>query len=252
MIQALLIGYGRMGSEIARLAPQLNIAVTTIVDRSADGCNKTVSKELLNLCDVVIDFSSPKDILERTALISEAKKPYVIGTTGWNEQLDKAKKIVHHNSSAALFSPNFSLGVALFLHLASQASSLMSHFPSYDVGIAERHHRKKADGPGGTALNLAKKVLESYPEKTLCTNPSPTSALEKEALHVSWQRVGSFPGTHELIFDSPEDTIALSHTARTREGFARGALEAAFWLLDKKGFFTLDDMIRDKLQKTRS
>lgn len=264
MLRVLLLGYGKMGKEIARIAPQiapeLHIVISAVVDTSFDrdavkndtlpvACRTfaTLCPEALDSCDVVIDFSSPDKILDRITLIAKSQKPCVIGTTGWENDVAEAKKIIGHYDSSVLTAANFSLGVALFLQLAKQASALMSHFPVYDVSIHEQHHRKKQDGPSGTALALANKTLEAYPEKRLCINPCSSKALEKNDLHVAWQRVGSIPGTHQLLFDSHEDSISLTHTARNREGFAKGALEAAFWLADKKGWYTINDLINDKI-----
>jgi 4-hydroxy-tetrahydrodipicolinate reductase len=258
-MRILLIGYGKMGQQIASLAPSHNpfCTISAIVSPNFEGKTPpasatlfhTLCDEAIELCDAVIDFSSPHGQFERIALIAKHKKPLVIGTTGWDEK-EQAKNLILKEGSCALFSPNFSLGVALFLMLAKQAASLMTHFKSFDVGIMEYHHRQKQDAPSGTALKLAGSVQEAYPEKSVVLDPSRSVALPDNAIQVGWQRTGSIPGIHELIFDSPDSTILLSHSARNREGFANGALEAAFWLRAKKGWFTIEEMIQDKIQGT--
>ena len=251
-MRVLLIGYGKMGKQIAQIAHSQNITISAIVSRSCDSSatpfHNSLTTSAIDSCDVAIDFSSQENILKRISLLAEAKKPVVIGTTGWQELEPDAKKIIKEHNSCAITAPNFALGVGLFLLLAKQASRLMSHFPQYDVGISEHHHRKKQDAPSGTALKLAKNVLTAYPEKSLCVNPSLTESIPENALHLAFLRSGYIPGTHELIFDTVEDTITLSHVSRNREGFAKGALTAASWIIDKKGYFTLDDLLSDKLK----
>jgi len=258
MIRVTVIGFGKTGALVAQLAPLFNIGIACVVDRSYDEriipptCRafKTLCMEAVNLSDIAIDFSSSAGILSRIELFAKAKKPMIIGTTGWDRDKEKAKALIEKHDSALLFSPNFSLGVALFMLLAKQASALMHNFPAYDVGILETHHRQKQDAPSGTACLLGKIVSEQYPEKTLYYDTPRDKALEKNAIHVSAHRVGSVPGTHELVFDSDTDTICLKHASRNREGYAKGALEAAFWLIDKKGWYTLEDMVQDKLKRS--
>lgn len=255
-MQLILIGYGKMGQQVAALSVAHGATISAIITPSFVGKTPPhgaklfteLTAEALSHGDVVIDFSSPNGIFERIELIAKCKKPLVIGTTGWTT-IDQAKECVVKCGSSALFSPNFSLGVALFLRLAKEAATLMARFPHYDVGIMEYHHRAKQDAPSGTALKLADKVLEAYPDKTLALDPSRDVALAKNALQIGWQRTGAIPGIHELFFDCPDGTILLSHSSRNREGFAKGALEAAFWLANKKGWFTLDEMINDKIQE---
>ena len=258
MIRTTLIGYGKTGSLIAKLAPSYNIEICAVVDRR---CNprsipqtcqafKELTKEAVELSDIAIDFSSGKDILSRIELFAKAQKPMIIGTTGWQEHEKQAKVLIKKHNAALLFAPNFSLGVALFMLLAKQSAMLLHNFSSYDVAISETHHRQKQDAPGGTCRLLANTVAAQYPTRELCYETPHDKALDPEAIHVSARRIGYVPGIHELLFDSAEDSISLTHTARSREGYAKGALEAAFWLIDKKGWYTLDDMIQDQLKKT--
>lgn len=257
MMRALIIGYGKMGHLIAQLAPQYGIAISGVVDANYNSIantlpqscvgHSTLTQEAIDSCDIAIDFASPKDICQRILLLSAAQKPIIVGTTGWEKNEHEAKKIINDNMGALLYSPNFSLGIALFTRLVSYASELFCAFGQYDVGMIETHHRQKQDAPSGTAIALANKLMQHYPERTLSHDLAKSKGLDTQEIHLSSHRSGFHPGTHEVSFDSAEDTITLTHRARSREGFARGALESAFWLLDKKGWYTLDDMIEEKI-----
>jgi 4-hydroxy-tetrahydrodipicolinate reductase len=255
MMRALLVGYGKMGQLIANLAPQYDIAISGIVSNNLpDACvgYASITKEAIESCDIVIDFSSARDILHRIELLASAKKPIVVGTTGWEKQEHEAKKIIQQHHGALLYAPNFSLGVALFARLVAYAGELFSVFPQYDVGMMEIHHRQKQDAPSGTAIALSSMVMKHYQERELVTDLPKAKRLEPKEVHQASLRSGFHPGTHEILFDSQEDTITLSHRARNREGFARGALEASYWLVDKKGWYTLEDMIEEKLTTKRA
>jgi 4-hydroxy-tetrahydrodipicolinate reductase len=259
MMRALIVGYGKMGHLIAHLAAQYNIAISGVVDHNLNfetvhlpqgaRAYAKLTDDALDSCDIAIDFSHAKDICERIEFIAARKKPVVVGTTGWEKYEKEAKKIVSDNHSALLYSPNFSLGVALFSRLVSYAGELFSAFGQYDVGILETHHRQKQDAPSGTALLLSQKLMQHYPDRLVAEDLPRSKGLESPHIHLASLRIGFHPGTHEVVFDSQEDTITLAHRARNREGFARGALEASYWLVDKKGWYTLDDMIEEKLHK---
>ena len=250
-MRALLIGYGKMGHLIAELAPQYNVAISSVIDSHSDDFSDTaypaLTEEAIENCDIVIDFSSAKDICQRIFTIASAKKPMIIGTTGWEKEMPEAKKIIHDCKGSLLYAANFSLGVAIFSKLVSYAGELFSGFSQYDVGIIETHHRLKQDAPSGTAYMVADKLMRHYPHKKLELDLGKSEALKEDAIHISSHRSGYHPGTHEVVFDSKEDSISITHCARNREGFAKGALEAAFWLIDKKGWYTLDDMIEEKI-----
>lgn len=257
MMRVLLIGYGKMGKLIAHFAPKYAVVISAVVDHHIDPLNNdlselctiyhTLTKEAIDDCDVVIDFSSSEHVLAHIAKVSAAKKPIVVGTTGWHGDEAAAKQLIQQNSATLLAAPNFSLGVALFLHLVDQASALFSHFSSFDVGMSEVHHRQKADFPSGTAKEMANQVLKNYPDKTLTTTLATNKALGSDQIHLASLRSGHYPGTHEVAFDSPEETIVITHTSRNRDGFAKGALEAAYWIMNKKGWYTLSDMIAEKV-----
>jgi 4-hydroxy-tetrahydrodipicolinate reductase len=166
-----------------------------------------------------------------------------VGTTGWNERVDEVKKIVRESGTGLVYASNFSLGVNLFLGIVRHAARLMDPYPGYDASIHEIHHRGKADSPSGTALMLASAMLEGLGRKHGVLPGTPEGTLLPEQLHLTSTRVGSVTGTHEVLFDSEADAITLIHTAKTRAGFAVGALVAAEWLKGKSGVFTMADVI---------
>lgn len=199
-----LFGYGKMGKMIEQLAPTRGHAIVKDLHSS----------------DIIIDFSIADAVLEHVSCAGQAKKNIVIGTTGWEQHLNQVKELVSKYQIGALYAPNFSIGVHLFLKLVKEAGKL---FSQYSTAGLEIHHREKKDAPSGTALALAD-VLENKPEFASI-------------------RLGNIPGIHTLYFDSMADTITLTHTAKGREGFALGAIIAAEWLKSKKGFFTLEDIL---------
>jgi len=172
--------------------------------------------------DVAIDFSIPAAVPQNVEGISALGVNMVIGTTGWLEHTDAVKAAVGRNHTGLVWSPNFSTGVNAFFRLVSEAARLLASEPEYGAWAWEIHHHTKKDAPSGTLLKLVEEMKK---------------AGYAPAIDVSANRAGGHPGTHEIGFDSSADTITLRHTARSREGFARGALKAARWIIGKKGFY---------------
>ena len=220
-----LFGYGKMGRLVETIAQKNGHASVCIFDRSFS--NKA---ELENV-DVAIDFSASDAVLDHLEACLAANKPLVIGTTGWDHQIGKAKERVSEANGSCFYSPNFSLGIYFFQKLVSYAGLLFQRLDQYDVCGIESHHAQKKDKPSGTAIALSHALKNQMPRV-------------KDFAFTSI-RCGHDPGNHTLIFDSQEDKITLSHQAHNREGFAFGALKAAEWLTNKKGFFTMDDMMKD-------
>jgi 4-hydroxy-tetrahydrodipicolinate reductase len=256
-----LIGYGKMGKMVEQLAVAQGHTITAAVDPVSKEeklfCGAPVFRDLpaagnLGGAEAAIEFTQPGTALANIKALAEKKIPSVIGTTGWHDQLDEARRAVEQAGSALIWASNFSLGVSIFYRVAWYAAQLVDSFPEYDVGGFEAHHNKKLDSPSGTARTLVDGVLERIQRKetavweTLDRRPLP------EELHYPSLRLGSVPGTHSLFFDSAADTIEMTQTARSREGFAIGALRAAGWLIGgtaggRKGFFSIDDMLKDIL-----
>jgi len=215
-----IIGYGKMGRLIDQLAPEFGFEVIARVD--VDRPESPAG------ADVAVEFSVASAVAGNVALVSGLRIPIVIGTTGWQDHLDQVKSLIAQNDSAAVWSPNFSVGVNVFTRLVSQAAKLLKDEPTYGAWAWEIHHITKKDAPSGTLIKLTEAM-----QRAGYTRPVDASS----------NRAGAHPGTHEIGFDSAADTITLRHTARSREGFARGALKAAQWIVGRKGFHEFSEVL---------
>jgi 4-hydroxy-tetrahydrodipicolinate reductase len=214
-----LIGYGKMGKLIEQLAPgEVKLKLDEFNNANFEG----ITAENFRDIDVAIDFSIPGAVVENIKRISALGVNLVVGTTGWFEHLDEVRAIIERNNTGLVWSPNFSIGVNAFFRLISEAARLMADEPAYEAWAYEIHHSAKKDAPSGTLWKLVEEMKR---------------AGYSNRIDVSSNRAGAHPGTHEIGFDSPADTITLRHVARSREGFAHGALRAARWLVGKKGFY---------------
>ncbi|HLC60250.1 MAG TPA: dihydrodipicolinate reductase C-terminal domain-containing protein [Candidatus Nanoarchaeia archaeon] len=229
-----IIGYGKMGKEIEKIAKTRGINVVSIIDQNGKGATfSEINEKSMKNVDVCIDFTRPDAVIDNLQKISKFGKSIVIGTTGWNDKLGEAKKIVNHNNIGLIYASNFSIGVNIFFRIIKDAARMMNNVKGYDVFGYELHHSKKLDSPSGTA-----KIIE----KILVDNIKRIDKVNFASL-----RAGSIPGTHIVGFDSSTDTIELKHTARNREGFALGAVMAAEWIQGKKGFFEINDMMNEMI-----
>lgn len=244
MIKIGLVGYGRIGKQIAALMKTKGLEPVAIIDLYADGATaKEISKESINGADVIIDFSSPDAVMENIEKYVQLGVNAVIGTTGWFDNIDKVKKLAE-NKIGLIWSGNFSLGVNLYFKIVEYASNLIGNLAgdSYDPMVHEFHHNQKKDSPSGTALMIADLVKAGFSTKDSIVTEKLNRKREDNELHVSSTRGGYIPGTHIVMFDSLVDTIELKHTARSRDGFVSGALTAAFWIADKKGFYNFSEI----------
>lgn len=240
-MKIILIGYGKMGRLIEDIALQKEHAIIGKIHPS--GSFASLDENLIRHADICIDFSTPQAAFQNIRTIAGFKKNIIMGTSGWYDQLTEVKQIVRENQIGFLFSPNFSIGVHLFKNIVQSAAHLINEFEDYDVAGQEIHHNQKMDSPSGTAKSIVYTLLEKIKRKTAPVYDIVNRPIAPHELHFPSIRCGSHPGTHSVIFDSSADTITITHQARNREGFARGAVAAAEWLDGKKGFFTLDDMI---------
>ena len=222
-----LIGYGAMGKLIRTLAEEKGHQMAAVIDEKATGLSPAELAEKLSGVDVAIDFTTAEAVRRNIGAAIAAGVPLVEGTTGWNAERDEIEKLVRDANGAVVFGANFSIGVNLFYRVADVAAEMFAKFPEYETFIEEQHHSRKKDAPSGTALKL-KDLLSRH--------------IDKE-IGVSATRAGNIPGTHRVGFDGPFDQILLEHTARSREGFAAGALMAAGWIIGKEGFYEFTDVI---------
>jgi len=256
-----LIGYGKMGKMIEQVALAAGHSVTVIVDPfvkdTASGVkiDKTIAEADFSSVDAAIEFTQPDTAVANILALAERKVPTIVGTTAWQGKcanaLDEVCKAVEKSGSCLLWASNFSIGVNMFYRIAWYAAELANNFSEYDAGGFESHHNKKMDSPSGTAKTLAEGVLSRIERKKKIVWETIDRKPEADELHFPSLRLGSVPGTHSLFFDSPADTIEITHTARSREGFASGAVQAAKWLTSQKrqGIFTIDDMMNELFNK---
>jgi 4-hydroxy-tetrahydrodipicolinate reductase len=229
-----LLGYGKMGQVIERIATERGHEIVLKKDEfnTYDG---------LSNADVAIDFSVPMAAVDNISNCFHAHVPVVSGTTGWLEHYDEMEALCKEMNGGFISSSNFSLGVNIFFGLNEYLAKLMAPFDSYKVDMEEIHHTQKLDAPSGTAISLAKGVIEnsSYTNWTL-------EAPEPNEIHIEAKRIGTVPGTHTVTYNSVVDSIEIKHTAHNREGFALGAVIAAEWLAGKQGIFTMKDVLNLK------
>jgi 4-hydroxy-tetrahydrodipicolinate reductase len=192
---------------------------------------------------VCIDFSTPEVVLDNIEAVAECGKNIVVGTTGWYDKLEQVKKLVKQNRIGLMYATNFSLGVNLFSQIVADAAHLFEKYSDYDVSISEVHHRGKKDSPSGTALSLGEIILHSLRRKSELMTDTSHGEIKPQQLHVTSARVGFVTGRHTVTFDSECDAVELIHTAKSRRGFALGAVVAAEWLKGKKGIYTMKDVI---------
>ncbi len=236
-----LIGYGKMGKEVEQAAGIRQATIKKIFPTDREIIS--INKHTLHGVDVCIDFSSPSATLDIVQRVAEAGVNLVIGTTGWYDQIDDVTTIVRKAKIGLLYSPNFSLGMNLFMRIVGDAAKAVQPFDAYDVAVHETHHREKKDSPSGTALSLGRILLSHLERKKQLMTETSHDLIPAEALHITSLRVGQVVGTHTVVFDSAADSIELIHRAKNRSGFALGALVAAEWLVGKKGMFTMDNVL---------
>jgi 4-hydroxy-tetrahydrodipicolinate reductase len=230
-----LIGFGKMGREIDSIAREQGDVVARVFDS-----RHAVRAEALVDTDICIEFSTPDAVLQNIRAAIEARRDIIVGTTGWDEHLPEIKEAV--KESGLLYSSNFSLGMNIFFRIVKRAAGLMNLATEYDPYVQEIHHRQKVDSPSGTALSLARILIDGIDRKKEILARPPEGKINPEMLHVSSTRAGLFSGTHVVGFDSEADLIELRHIAKSRRGFALGALTAARWLRGRKGVYTMDDV----------
>jgi 4-hydroxy-tetrahydrodipicolinate reductase len=216
-----IVGYGKMGKMVENLAPEYGFTVHSCIDLN-DDFGKAYG------ADVAIEFTAPSEVAKNVEALAALGVPMVIGTTGWADQMDRVSAVVDENNLGLVWSPNFSIGVNVFFRLVREAARLLENEPQYGAWAWEIHHHTKKDAPSGTLIKLVEEMkIAGYSRN----------------IDAAANRAGAHPGTHEIGFDSAADTITLRHSARSREGFARGALKAAQWLPGHRGVFKFEDVL---------
>ena len=223
-----IVGYGKMGRLIEELAPEYGFDVKLRLDIDNNAKYEGMTKENFRGIDAAVEFSTPATAIENIERLARLGVNSVIGTTGWLGDIDRARAAVERSGTGLVWAANFSVGIHIFSQIVAEAAKLMARQPEYGAWAWEIHHATKKDATSGTLLALVERVKKSGYDRPV---------------HTSSSRAGAVPGTHEVGFDSAADTITLTHTARSREGFARGALRAARWVAGKKGFFDFREIV---------
>jgi len=234
-----IIGYGKMGKTIEKLAVEKGHEIILKVDITNAS---TWKNEQLQDADVAIEFTRPESAIENIQRCFETGVPLISGTTGWVEKMDEVKEKCIAQKGGFFYASNFSIGVNIFFELNKILAKMMNAYDHYDISMEEIHHTQKLDAPSGTAITLAEGILENVNRKS---NWVKEEANSKEELSIFSKRIEKVPGTHQINYDSPIDSIEIKHTAHSRLGFAKGALLAAEWMVGKKGIYGMTDLLND-------
>lgn len=222
-----IVGMGKMGRAVEQLAPERGWEVVARITSEANRDGAGIDTESLRGADVAIEFTEPKAAAANVRAAVNAGCPIVVGTTGWHDQLPAIRDFVTKQRGAMLAATNFSLGVNAFVEIVAFATRMLRTAAGFDAHLMETHHAAKKDAPSGTALTLRDAAAQAWPR----------------AIPITSVRTGYVPGTHELTFDAPFETVRLTHVARDRRVFAEGALVAAAWLIGRVGVFTMRDVL---------
>jgi 4-hydroxy-tetrahydrodipicolinate reductase len=227
-MRILLVGHGKMGRLVESLAPELGCTIAGIVDPDSPAHSGPIDDLKWSDVDVAIDFTAPDAVINNVPALARRRINIVLGTTGWQAHEASLRKAIADAGTGIVAAPNFSTGVVLFEAVAAEAARLFAAAEPFGAFLHEAHHAMKKDAPSGTALQL-KRAMEQ--------------AGYKRPIDTSSTRAGFIPGTHTIGFDGPSESITLSHTARDRGAFARGALTAARWVKGRQGWFTMHDVL---------
>lgn len=239
-----LIGHGKMGRTIERIARERGHEIVSVIDveNQAD-----FDSDAFRSADIAIEFTTPATAVDNYRRALEQGVSVVSGTTGWTERMNEVKELVDNSGDLCLmWSSNFSLGVNIFFELSKQLSRMMAPFPQYRPYLTETHHIHKLDHPSGTAVTIAEGIVENSPRVNSWTEEVPAA---DDALIVSHERRAEVAGIHTVTWESAVDSIAITHSAKSREGFALGAVVAAEWAQGRKGMLSMDMLMADLLRK---
>ena len=227
-MRLIIVGNGKMGRAVAALAEARGHTIHAVIDAAGNAGGQALTAERLRGADVAVEFTRAEAVVGNLERLIEAAIPTVTGTTGWHADLVRVRQLVERRGGALLHAANFSLGVHLFLRAAHDLAQRFARQPGFDAFILEEHHAAKLDAPSGTARELQAR----------------TTAVDRaRSFPITSVRAGATPGTHLVAYDGQYERITLAHEARSREGFAAGALAAAEWLPGRRGVFTVEDML---------
>lgn len=238
-----LLGYGKMGHIIEQIAMDRGHQIVLRIDALNP---EDLTTEQLRKADVAIDFSTPGTVISHINACFEAGVPVVVGTTGWYSRISEVESKCLSGNNSMLYASNFSVGVNVFFHVNKVLAKIMNRYPQYEVQVEEIHHTEKLDSPSGTAITIAEGIVDQLDRKTEWVNQlideQAELLLKPGQLLIESHRIENVPGTHTVIYSSEVDEIELKHTAHNRTGFGLGAVLAAEWIKDRKGFYNITEM----------
>ncbi len=226
-----LLGYGKMGKLLDEMAPSFGMEVVQRLDIWNNQGGAGITPANFQGVEVALDFSTPDAVVDNITRVAALGVNLVVGTTGWHGRMEEVRAAVERHGTGLVYGSNFSIGVNVFYRVVAEAARLLKDRPEYDPWVYEIHHRQKLDAPSGTALKLREVLRKEYGERQIA---------------VASARAGTIPGTHTVGFDSEADTLTLTHAARSRKGFALGALGTARWIRGKKGFYEFSEVLFGK------
>lgn len=232
-----IIGFGKMGKTIDQLATDMGHEIILKIDKNNQ---EDFNEQMLQKAEVAIEFSNPESAYSNITKCIKAGIPVISGTTGWLDKKEEVETICKEQNGAFLYASNFSIGVNIFFELNAYLAKMMNQQNQYDPSMVEIHHTQKLDAPSGTAITLAEHILQLVQRKSNWVNDKSNS---ENQLSIISERIDKVPGTHTIQYDSNVDSIEIKHVAHSREGFARGAIQAAEWIIGKQGCFGMKDVL---------
>ncbi|MDR1054632.1 MAG: 4-hydroxy-tetrahydrodipicolinate reductase [Prevotellaceae bacterium] len=232
-----LLGYGKMGKEIEKIAHKRGHEIVIIIDK--DNQDDIKSETFLS-AQMAIEFTTPETAFDNISTCLLSSVPVVSGTTGWLSRYDEIKALCEKQQCAFFYASNYSLGVNIFFHINRELARIMEHYADYNVSMEEIHHIQKKDSPSGTAISLANDIISLISRKLLWINESNS---KDDEIAINSIREGTVPGTHTVVYESEADIISIEHRAKNRKGLALGVIIAAEFLINKKGIYTMDDVL---------
>ena len=242
-----IVGLGQMGQAIKKISEAKGHTVVTIDPQNPEAQFKVIDSNSLTGVDVGIEFTAPSAVMENIEKFCNLKVPLVIGTTGWYNQIDIVKEKVSKSDSTIIYASNFSIGVNVFFKMVEKTAKIIDKFKDFDVSGIEVHHNKKVDSPSGTAITTGNILKDNIKRKKRLVFDKLDRKIEPDEIHFASLRAGFVPGSHEVIYDSPAETINLKVSARNREGYALGSVIAAEWVYNKKGFYNFEQVIDEMI-----
>ncbi|MFA8299807.1 MAG: 4-hydroxy-tetrahydrodipicolinate reductase [Hyphomicrobiales bacterium] len=239
-MKIVLVGYGKMGKEIEKIALERGHQIIATIDNTEDWTTKT---ESIQSADVAIEFSVPKAAYNNICNCINSTLPVVVGTTGWYDHFDEIVDKCKDKGSALLYGSNFSIGVNIFFEINKKLSKLISQYPEYSAHVEETHHTEKLDAPSGTAISIGEQLIDNNSNYNKWELSEDLKTDNEKTLPIKANRIENIPGTHSVTWDSEIDEINISHRAKSRKGFALGAVLAAEFIHNKKGVFTMKDLL---------